>query len=87
VLDAVKKENPAFIRNTSCGRDWLNIAVGMVWQLCMCILPMYLVMKNWNALGITVLILAVTSVFLKFNWFNKLDTKTYGEEAHPEKTA
>jgi hypothetical protein len=47
---------------------------------------MYLVIKNWNAVGITVLILAAASVFLKFNWFNKLDTRTYGDQSHLEKT-
>ena len=53
--------------------DLTNVAVGIVWQLCLVTLAIYIVLRQWNlAVGIAV-VLAATSVYMKFNWFDKLE--------------
>jgi hypothetical protein len=51
----------------------LNVAVGIVWQLCLVTLPIYIVLHQWFiAAGILALLVA-TSAFMKFNWYDKLE--------------
>lgn len=69
----VKREDPDFQRNTSFGRDMLNVAVGIIWQLSIVIIPIYLIIQSFREFWISVAILLVTSVFLKKNWYDKLE--------------
>ncbi len=68
----VEQEHPGFQANHDCARDWVNVCVGIVWQLCLTALPVYLVLRNWGWVGAILLVLAVTTVFLKFNWYDRL---------------
>ncbi|MCX6921700.1 MAG: sodium:solute symporter, partial [Verrucomicrobia bacterium] len=69
----VQQEQPAFQPNRDCKRDWVNVFVGIIWQLCLTSLPIYLVLRSWSWVGTILAVLAVTSVFLKFNWYDKLE--------------
>ena len=51
----------------------LNVVVGIVWQLGRTALPIYLVLRNWPWVGAILAILAATSIYLKFNWYDKLE--------------
>ena len=73
VREKVKKENPAFRPNPDFTKDMTNVAVGIVWQLCLTALPIYLVLREWSWVCGIAITLAVTSVFLKFNWYDKLE--------------
>jgi hypothetical protein len=55
------------------GRDLLNVAVGIVWQISLTALPIYIVLREWPWVGSLILSLIVTSIFLKFNWYDKLE--------------
>ena len=73
IRDAVLREDPTFQPNRDCARDWTNVLVGIVWQLCLTALPIFVVLRSWSwMVGIFVLLVA-TSVFLKFNWYDKLE--------------
>jgi Na+/proline symporter len=63
---------PSVRPNRDFPRDALNVAVGIVWQLCLTALPIYFVLQRWSVVGSIALILTATSVFLKFNWYDKL---------------
>ena len=69
----VLKENPSFRPNPDFAKDAMNVAVGIVWQLCLTALPIYLVLREWSWVGVIATTLAVTSFFLKFNWYDKLE--------------
>ena len=69
----VEQEHPGFQPNRNCGRDWTNVLVGIIWQLCLTALPVYLVLRNWAWVGAILAVLAVTTVFIKFNWYDKLE--------------
>ena len=69
----VEQEHPGFQPNRNCGRDWANVLVGIIWQLCLTALPVYLVLRSWSWVGAIVAVLVVTTVFIKFNWYDKLE--------------
>jgi Na+/proline symporter len=69
----VMAEDASFKPNTNFKRDMLNIAVGIVWQLTLVLTPIYMILKRFGSMWIAVAVLVVTSIFLKFNWWNKLE--------------
>ena len=50
----------------------MNVLVGTIWQTAVVALPFYFVMMRWTGAAVAVAILAVASVFLKKNWYDKL---------------
>ena len=70
---AVIKEDPGFKRNTNFFRDMFNCGVAMIWQIPLWAIPVYVVFRSWKALWISILVLVVTSLILKFNWLDKLE--------------
>jgi solute:Na+ symporter, SSS family len=73
VLLEVRKYYPDFTPNDRLPRDIFNIAIGVIWQVCLVLTPMSLVTKQFSLLGGVLAGVAVTSVVLKFTWWNKLD--------------
>lgn len=73
VHEMVIRENPNFKRNTAFKRDMINIAVGIVWQTGLIAMPIYLILREKKSLVISILVVIITSVFLKINWYNKLE--------------
>lgn len=69
----VAAEDPTFIPNTHFGRDMLNVVLGIIGQLCLTILPMYLVLMMEAELMITLTLLAAIAITLKKTWWNKLE--------------
>jgi solute:Na+ symporter, SSS family len=72
IRDKVMLEDPSFQPNREMLKDWVNVIVGIVWQLCLTSLPIYIVLRAWDWAGVVFVTLAVLSVFLKFNWYDKL---------------
>jgi SSS family solute:Na+ symporter len=68
----VIRENPTFKPNQNCGRDCTNVAVGMIWQLCLVSLPIFILLRNWSWIGGIAVLLAATTIFIKYNWYDKL---------------
>ena len=73
IRDKVVQEDPAFQPNRDFLRDATNVAVGIVWQLCLTSLPIFLVLRNWPWVGGVMIVLAIATVFIKFNWYDKLE--------------
>ena len=69
----VMKEDPTFKPNRGAGRDLSNVAIGIVWQLCLVTLPIFIVLKHWTVAGLILALLVVTSVTLKFTWLDRLE--------------
>jgi hypothetical protein len=65
--------DPDFKANKNFKRDMLNVAVGVVWQMSMLVMPVYLVFKNFINFGIALVVFLATTVFIKFNWWDKLE--------------
>ncbi|HVT29634.1 MAG TPA: sodium:solute symporter family protein [Lacipirellulaceae bacterium] len=72
IRDLVVAEDPSFQPNRNAARDCTNVAVGIVWQLCLTSLPIFLVLRSWNQVVVVSLLLILTSIFIKLNWYDKL---------------
>lgn len=68
----VQAADPRFVPNRNAVKDLTNVAVGIVWQLCLVTLPIYLVLKSWTVAGGIFALLIVTCVYLKFRWYDRL---------------
>lgn len=73
VRDSIIQKEPSFQPNRNFRRDTLNVIVGILWQSCLTALPIYLVLVQWSWVAALTAVLIVTSVFLKFNWYDKLE--------------
>ncbi|OFZ81923.1 MAG: sodium:solute symporter [Bdellovibrionales bacterium RIFOXYD1_FULL_53_11] len=72
IREKVMRLDPSFEPNRNFKKDMTNVAVGIVWQLSLTALPVYLVLQNWQWFGIVLATLVATSVFIKYNWYDKL---------------
>ena len=73
IHEKVAAKNPKFVKNTHFKRDMYNIFVGIVAQTSLVALPIFIVIKMWNALIITILFTILSVSFLKINWYDKLE--------------
>lgn len=72
VKKMVAAEDPAFKPNKDFFSDMFNIVVGIVWQVSLMAFPVFLVLREWNAFYISTAVMIVTSIILKFTWWNRL---------------
>lgn len=75
VCQAVIKDDPSFKPNGCFVRDMVNVGVGIVWQFSLALIPIYLVIREYRNLIITLIVTIITSIFLHYNWFKKLETE------------
>ena len=54
-------------------RDMFNVAVGIVWQLCLVTLPIYIVLQQWSWAAPVAATPLATSIVLKLTWFDRLE--------------
>ena len=80
VLTKVRAEDPGFERNKDFWRDMFNIVVGITWQVSLVALPIYVVIQKFRNAAVTAVIIAVTSIVLKFTWYDHLKVReTFGK--------
>lgn len=72
IRDEIVKEDPSFVENKDFKRDAFNVAIGIVWQMSMIVMPLYLLTGNTRETIISVLVLVVTSLILKKTWYDHL---------------
>src|SRR5450432_3533656 len=68
----VINEDPSFIANKRFKLDMFNVVLGIIAQLCLTILPMYVVLWMKLPLLLTILILTLIILILKKTWWDKL---------------
>ncbi|MGI4736058.1 MAG: hypothetical protein ACRYG7_12855, partial [Janthinobacterium lividum] len=72
VLAQVQAQDPSFQPNRNFGRNMLNVGLGIIAQLGLTILPMYLLLSQHLPLALVVVMLAVVGFILKKTWWNRL---------------
>jgi len=72
ILRKVVQEDPSFQKNRDFFRDVFNIVIGMIWQISLVVLPMYIVTWRPRHAALTLAVIAVTSLILKFTWYDHL---------------
>ena len=80
VLAKVQAEDPSFQPNPDFVRDMFNVVVGIAWQTSLIALPIYVVIRRYDIATIALAVVVVTSVILKFFWYDHL-TEMYTEKA------
>ncbi len=81
IRELVVSEDPSFQPNHDFLKDTVNVLVGIVWQLCLTSLPIFIVLREWQWVTYVAIALVILAVFLKFSWYDKLpnsaaDTQT-----------
>jgi Na+/proline symporter len=74
IYKSIKQREPNFERNKNFKRDAMNVIIGTIWQISLVTIPIYLIIREFNAMWISAAVLAATSIFLKKNWYNKLES-------------
>jgi len=72
IREKVQAQNPEFVSDANLRNDAINILVGITWQMTMVVTPLYLVIQDWYAMGLSLSIFALTSWILKRNWYDRL---------------
>ncbi len=77
IYEKIIKLVPQFKANKNFKRDMFNILIGMIWQITLMSTPVFLVLREYSSLIISLSVLILTSLILKFSWWNKLE-ENYG---------
>ncbi|HPF22909.1 MAG TPA: Na+:solute symporter [Hyphomonas sp.] len=72
VREALAAEGQPVAENREFKQDMANVAVGIVWQTALVAMPIFLVIRHWTGTVLSLLIIAVTTIFLKRNWYDRL---------------
>lgn len=73
VREKVLAADPSFVPNGRFKLDMFNVALGIIGQCCLTILPMFIVLWLKLPLLVTVIILLVIALILKKTWWDKLE--------------
>jgi len=72
IVEKIKAEDPGFEPDTGCARHWFNVTVGIIWQVTLVTLPVYIVIQNPRGIAGTLVVLVATTLILKKSWFDHL---------------
>jgi solute:Na+ symporter, SSS family len=72
VYKKVIETDPGFERNKDFARDMFNVVTGIIWQTSLVAFPVFIVLREWRSFTIAITVTVITSVILKFTWWNRL---------------
>jgi hypothetical protein len=72
IHDKVVADDPSFGANKNFKRNMFNVAVGIIWQTCLTVIPVYIIIRENVPMLTAIAILIVTTLILKKNWYDKL---------------
>tara|TARA_R110000868_G_scaffold158589_1_gene386794 strand:- start:25205 stop:27043 length:1839 start_codon:yes stop_codon:yes gene_type:complete len=75
IREKLEFEDENFNKNSDFGKDMFNVALGIIAQTTLVIIPMYMVFRQSTPLYISLAILVVSLFLLKKYWWNKLNEK------------
>ena len=73
IYNKVILDDPSFKKNTGCARDLSNVAIGVVWQTALRLIPIFLLVFCYKSFWSAILIAILTTYILKKNWYDKLE--------------
>jgi len=69
----IAREDASVKPNTDAPRDFLNIVVGVAWQLTLVTLPLYILLRDLRGVVISLVVLVAAMIFLKKFWYDNLE--------------
>lgn len=73
IYKKIKTIDPDFEKNNSFKRDMFNSGVAVIWQMMLILIPVYLVIREYMNMTISIGVLLITMTILKVNWYDKLE--------------
>ena len=73
IIEQARQLDPQFIPNRHLIRDAVNVLIGIIWQMSMVVMPLYIAYRKWNTALICAIVWLASSYFLKKNWYDKLE--------------
>ncbi len=73
IHDKVVAEDPNFVKKTSFKRDAFNVAIGIIGQTALVLLPIYFVLKQNIPMVLTAIVIAICVFIMKKTWWDKLN--------------
>ena len=73
ILNKIQSSDVNVRKNDKFYRDMFNIFIGMVWQINMVLVPIYLLVYEYTAFSVSLILTIGTTLILKKNWYDKLD--------------
>ncbi len=73
ILKKIQSSDANVRKNDNFYRDMFNIFIGMVWQINMVLVPIYLLVYEYTAFTVSLILVIGTTLILKKNWYDKLD--------------
>ncbi|WP_226996481.1 sodium:solute symporter family protein [Thalassotalea crassostreae] len=73
IKDLVLEQEPTFKVNTNFYRDMFNVVLGIIFQTCLVLMAIQLVVKQFSMIWITGGILIISCIGLKKFWYNNLE--------------
>ena len=73
ILNKIQSSDANVRKNDKFYRDMFNIFIGMVWQINMVLVPIYLLVYEYTAFSVSLILTISTTLILKKNWYDKLD--------------
>jgi len=77
IHEKVVKEDPNFKNDSIFSRDMINILVGIIWQTSLVAVAIFLVTLKFIPMALCILLIIITSIFLKKNWYDKIKGDGY----------
>jgi solute:Na+ symporter, SSS family len=74
VREKVLSLDPDFKTGNCLTADAVSIAAGIIWQVTLAAMPVFLVLREWKGFWVSVFVCGVTSAVLKFAWYDKLES-------------
>jgi solute:Na+ symporter, SSS family len=72
IVNIATANDANFLPNKRFVLDIINVLIGIVWQMTMIVMPIYIVIKEFDMALLFFGIWAVCGIILKFTWWNKL---------------
>lgn len=73
IRDKVIAEDPNFKPNKDFGRDSFNVIIGIIWQMALVVLPMYIIIRKMDGIWVSLAVLALSTWLLKRYWYDRLE--------------
>lgn len=72
VLKEIQKKDQQIEANLNFTTDAFNVFLGILWQMTLVVAPIYLLIKKWDGLAISLLIFTACTLLLKKYWYDPL---------------
>ena len=76
IRELVQKDDPNFQSDASFVRDMFNCGIGIAWQVALCALPVFVVIRKWPSAIACLVCIVVTMGVLKVNWYDRLEASS-----------